>query len=270
LIITYEDYKEYRKKEMINALSNGSLIDEGVDKLLIDIFIKCGTELFIDVGCNRGDYLELLSEKYKDVNILAFEPDTRIYNQCLKKYENNEKIKLYNKGIANKNKKLKFYFDDDSTQTSAKYSSSKDYIITKSEKLDNYYNYIKNFKNPFIKIDAEGLEPEILYSSKKILKDMSNIILYFEYSYKWNFNEKEVYNLFKYLVQNKFVLYRLNAFGLEQIPVMYYQYLKDFHFSNIIAIKGFVFRKEDLSVISSKYGNLNSFKLVDSRELGFE
>jgi len=165
LEITVDQYKNYGTQEMINALMSGSLMDEGIDNILLKLFIKAGTNLLVDIGCNQGNYIKFQQENFPNLNILAFEPDTRIYNECLSKY-NLKNVVIFNEGIANKNGKMKFYFDDDSTQTSNKYSNSKNYMITKVEKLDNYFNYIRKFKNPYIKIDAEGLEPEIIYSLK--------------------------------------------------------------------------------------------------------
>lgn len=266
MIITLEDYKKYQTQEMLNSFYNGSLIDEGIDFVLLEMFQKLGTNLLIDVGANQGNYEKFCQEKLPDMSVLAFEPDTRIYDQCLKQYES-DKIKIFNKGILNKNCKMNFYFSEDSTQTSIKYSNSKNYMIIDCNKLDKYYDYIKQYKNPFIKIDAEGVEPEIIYSANKIIKNTKNLILFFEYSYKWNFNEKETYKLFKYLTQSGFIIYRLNAFGLERVPIMYYDYLKQFHFSNIFAMKGFRFNKNDIINIDGKFGKTEMFPILLEREV---
>lgn len=143
-------------------------------------------------------------------------------------------------------------------------------MIIKCEKLDKYFDSIKKFDKPFIKIDAEGVEPEIIYSAKKIIKNMESLVLYFEYSYKWNYNEKEIYNLFKYLIQSGFILYRLNAFGLERIPNMYADFLKQYHFSNIFAMKGYRFHENDIEFIPSRFGGQEMFTLVKEREIEFK
>jgi FkbM family methyltransferase len=263
--LSFDDFKLKRRQEILNSLLEGSLIDEGLDLLLVDLFIRLGSNLFVDVGVNKGTYTKIFKENYKDINYLGFEPDERTYNECLKEYENEEKIKIFNRAILNKNGKEKFYFSNDSTQTSSKYYTNRNHMIIKSEKLDNWFDYIKNFKLPFIKIDTEGAEPEVIYSSKKILKNMSYCVLYFEYSYKWLYNEKEVYKLFQFLVQNGFNLFRLNAFGFESIPLMFYDYLKDYHFSNILAVKNIIFN--DMIKIDSRFGKLSYYPLVERREI---
>jgi len=64
-----------------------------------------------------------------------------------------------------------------------------------------------------------------------------------------------------------FILYRLNAFGLERIPNMYYNYLSDFHFSNIFAMKGTRFEEKDKIYINTKFGKTEMFTILKSREV---
>lgn len=265
LVITIDDYKKLKTEEMAFSYMGGALLDDTFDKTLLDIFVHLGTNLFVDIGCNRGSWIKFIKENFKDVEILGFEPDKRNYEGYLKEYEN-----IHNIGILNKNGYAKFNYNIDSTQTSNHYFNGRNYMYARVKKLDRYYNYIKKYKFPFIKIDVEGSEPEVIYSAKKIIKNLSNLVLYFEYSFKWCYSEKELYKLFQFLSSSGFTLFRLNAFGLELIPLMFYDYLKQYHFSNILALKGFKFKQEDMMKIDTKFGKMNMYKLVDSIQILFK
>ena len=128
----------------------------------------------MDVGANSGIYSLLLSNKFDDLIIEAFEPIKSTYQKFLRNIENNkltERINVHNLGLSNKNKSLKM-------QTNIKfgYKQSAGYCVSETgdEKAefklaDELLNY-KN-KNILIKIDTEGHEKFVLEGMRELVKN---------------------------------------------------------------------------------------------------
>ncbi len=112
---------------------------------------------------------------------------------------------------------------------------SLDYFLKKNKLIN---------KKVFIKIDAEGSERDIIFGLKKSI-NLFNLTGYFEYSSGWkNFNAtlKEV---FHFLKENDYKIYRLTNNGL--IEMRYFTYMDE-----IYSQSHFFFSKEDLTKLNFK------------------
>ena len=163
--------KEYETKE-ISTLTK--LIDDNK------------SNYFIDVGANCGFYSLNISSKYKDLNILAFEPNIDAYQRFNKTLEGNidkfQNIKIYNYGLSDKKSKLKMRskIKDGYTQTGGS-------TIHDGETYNNVSIYDAYFEqgdeklkfinsNLAIKIDVEGHEFNVLLGLKKLLTNNKCIL----------------------------------------------------------------------------------------------
>ena len=154
---------------------------------LIYIIEKNHIEIFLDVGANSGIYSLLLSNKFDNLIIEAFEPIKSTYQKFLRNIENNKligRIIVHNLGLSNKNKSLKM-------QTNIKfgYKQSAGYSVSETgdeesefKLADALLNY-KN-KNILIKIDTEGHEKFVLEGMQELVKN-NDIFLQLEI---WNKN----------------------------------------------------------------------------------
>lgn len=238
-----EEFKEYRYNKYLDSLMEGQIytdIEEVFFKKLINIF---KFDLFIDIGANNGDYIEIAKSKIK--NIIAFEPDIRSYEKLVKKYK---KAQIYNTALYSRNFFKKFYFiDDDTTQSSLKFKLGTNYKWLFTRKLDYYLKELEGYKNILIKIDAEGCEPEILRGMKCLLKDRNkNIVVVFEYSHKWLLEKKAKFELFHYLNNLGIELYRLNAFGLERLGSNAVFDLEKLFYNCLVGFRNFSFNGKEL------------------------
>jgi len=160
------------------------------------IIEKNHIEIFLDVGANSGIYSLLLSNKFDDLIIEAFEPIKSTYQKFLRNIENNkltERINVHNLGLSNKNKSLKM-------QTNIKfgYKQSAGYTLhpksvipTGDEEAEfNLADALLNYKNKniLIKIDTEGHEKFVLEGMRELVKN-NDIFLQLEI---WSKNFKTV------------------------------------------------------------------------------
>jgi FkbM family methyltransferase len=125
-------------------------------------------DVFIDCGANFGDLHSWILLNRLSLKYISFEPSPEEF-RCLtlncKNQENN------NIALSNLTGFSHFYIKSDTGDSSlivpAEGYNKK--ILVKTTTLDEYVNLNKIEKIKFLKIEAEGSEPEILEGSKKII-----------------------------------------------------------------------------------------------------
>ena len=208
-----------------------ALIDNTNKKKVIS-FLKNQLNLknliIIDIGAHKGETIELFYRAFNINKIFSFEPNLSLYNflKSIKKYKNNDKIKIFNLGFGDKNEqKTLNVFTESSSSTLNEINEKTDYFKRK-KKFMSFFGINKNFlvekqkvqirnlseflseesidKIDILKIDTEGYEYNILKNLKN--NDFAKIrFIYFEHHYdlmiKKNYKFSDINNL---LLKNKF------------------------------------------------------------------
>ena len=197
--------------------------------MLIKLINLHNINYFIDIGANCGIYSFKTSTYFKNLKIIAFEPNIEAFQKFNKTLEANvesfKNVKIFNYGLSNKKSKLKM-------RSKVKYGYSqtggsvvhdgklyKDVSIYKAdfEKGDEKINLINS--NIAIKIDVEGHEFSVLEGLKQTITK-NNCILQIEI-----FNENfELLNNF--LINNNFK-------KISEIKSNVNNIYKNYYYSNI-------------------------------------
>ena len=223
----------------------GSPKNNGEFKLLNKI--SKNFQVFIDVGFYKGLITKNILKRNKKIKVYGF--DLNFKSKIIKK-----NLILINCGLHKFNtKKIAYIYKkrpelsslavrrDYNPSIQKNYSKKKlklislDFFLKKNELMS---------KKILIKIDAEGSERDIIFGLKKSIK-RSNLSGYFEYSSGWkNFNAtlKEV---FHFLKESKYNVFRLTKNGL--IEMRYFTYMDE-----IYSQSHFFFTKEDLTKLGFK------------------
>ena len=178
--------------------------------------------VLVDVGSHKGEYINSIKKKFNIQKIYGFEPNPDIY-KILKKKIVDEKINLYNFGISDKNGKIEFYKNLETSSstinklnTNSKYYKKKYFllnifnskeVIKKIEinvlRLDEFIHSNKIDKIDLIKIDTEGYELKIIKSLEKKIENVK--IIHFEHHFDdmiiKNYTLTDIHN---YLIENGF------------------------------------------------------------------
>ena len=190
--------------------------------------------VIFDVGCHKGETLDLISEYFKVEKIYAFEPNKNLINQINKsKYKNTKFIK---KGLGEKNENKKFFKSNFSPVNSlhksnpdSNYSKfkkkiinfffSEDFIVEESIELITFDYFCKNNKIEkidLLKIDTEGYEFYIIKGAVKNLKKVKVILLEHHYDSSINkgYKFREIIQIlknegFEIRFKNKMVLRKI-------------------------------------------------------------
>ena len=120
-------------------------------------------DIIIDIGANNGDFYLCFDKKIK---YYAYEPSPIVFSNLEYNIKNQN---LYNLGVSNtEGNKINFYLSDEMGDSSIlpinNYTKK---IEIKTTTLDKEIEKIRK-KIKLIKVEAEGLEPEILQGLKNI------------------------------------------------------------------------------------------------------
>jgi len=160
--------------------------EEGFIKLLQHKNI----DLILDVGANTGQYAQsLIGLGYKG-NIVSFEPLTSAYETLVHKTKKYLNWKAAGKiGLGDFDGEAEINISKNSVSSSILNMSDEhieaspdalyvDKETIKVRKLDSvFYEYKNNFKNIFLKIDAQGYEENILNGALKSLSEIKGLQL---------------------------------------------------------------------------------------------
>lgn len=184
------------------------------DALLKKILDQFQIDLVIDVGANVGQYGSLLRDLGYKNQIYSFEPIGEVFNKLQVRSAQDDNWEVFNNGVGSKNESLFINISENFVSSSllqitdastlvkpdTKYTRQEEIsIIT----LDIFFGSrkIENWKNPFLKIDVQGYEKQVIDGSSNVLKSIS--VLQIELSlvklYEGSMLYKEVISLMEEL-----------------------------------------------------------------------
>lgn len=182
-----------------NSLTNGEM-------KAFTIVNKYGCDLFVDCGANDGmDPLYYMGISQNKMDLMAFEVIPAIYDQLVKNTSHNKKITAINLGLGCKNevKKLKYY--PKHTYLSSAYRADSDLLTAevidcKIVTGDSYFSENNIPKIDFLKIDAEGMDFEVIKGFEGMIKEEKIKVIQFEYTNNFIYADcflKTVYDFFR-------------------------------------------------------------------------
>ncbi len=194
-------------------------------------------DIILDIGAHHGHWTDDCLKIYKDSNYYLFEAID--YNE-LNRFRNNNKFKVYNLILNEKEEDVEWYEMKNTGDSMFKELNKpfkdclsikkKSYILDKILENENFEN-----KKILIKIDCQGAEIPILKGSTKILEKTDFIILEIPFFGQYNKGVPDFLEHIKFMDSIGFEVYDLldNHYiynNLMQIDIMFIKknhYLKD-------------------------------------------
>lgn len=159
------------------------------------LFEKISNNLkgFIDIGSNGGLYSLIAAKTSDEIKILAFDPTRAanfFFNENIRLNNFSDRINFYNYAVSDKIEKLNFYEVKNRKYPYLKYNLGGSSSLVNHPKLYNKVsvqavsldgfldeNPDLRFEIDFIKIDAEGAEPNIIRGMKSTIEKYKPIIV---------------------------------------------------------------------------------------------
>ena len=168
------------------------------------------TPLIIDCGANIGMSIIYFKSIYPNAEIIAFEPDKKIFNYLKYNVESFEfkNIKLINKGLWKEESTLNFLSEGSDGGRIAIEKDMDNIIQIETVKLSSY---LKNNEVDFLKIDIEGAETEVLIECQNELKNIKNIFI----EYHSFVNDKQTLSVILNILENNGFRYYIEHIGVK-------------------------------------------------------
>lgn len=204
LVVNRFDYDE-------NAVGIGQFIlDHGNTSTVeanycIEAIKHLDSPVIFDVGSNIGTFTLWLANYFPKGKIHSFEPQRLVYQMLCGNLAINNIFNVYTHNIALGNSVSKIFLQEPEYEIPnnfGKYSFKQDNIQRKSEKilidqltLDNFVSENNINRVDLIKIDAEGMDLDILHGSENTIKNFSPVIFVEYYDNCENFFDDIAYFL---------------------------------------------------------------------------
>jgi len=182
-----------RQHEIKIACIKGDVRIAPIETLASDYYEKDDTQMMynlvknnstmFDIGANIGWFSIGIAKNKKNVDVFSFEPVPKVLENLKFNIKLNEieKIKVFNHGFYNENKKIIFYFYPDASGYSSNtpFPGKKGFkkVQCKLMPLDEFVKKNKISKIDFIKCDVEGAELFVFQGGINTIERFKPIIL---------------------------------------------------------------------------------------------
>lgn len=182
-IIKQENYNQLVKRSLTKELPSSDKND-----LLHSFFTLLKKQNFYpetiyDIGANKGNWTKECLQYFSDATYYLFEPQQNLKKDIIEVMGDNKKYKLFSLGVGNVNGILNFTIHDrdDSCTFSYTKEEAKEQGLRQEEipivRLEDFIKE-KQLKRPnILKIDAEGLDLQVLRGAESLLKDCEVIMV---------------------------------------------------------------------------------------------
>ena len=162
--------KSYASNRLYNQYTNK------IFEVEVNVIAK-NEGIFFDIGANIGEFSIAVASKFKGINIVAFEPDPVAFICLQFNIESSNlanRVTIINAALSDKSGSFPFYIATKNADSSfIQPKSFTEIINVRSYRADQFMleNEIESIL--FLKMDAEGLEPEILSGFGRRIEDIS-------------------------------------------------------------------------------------------------
>ena len=188
----FGDYFGLKKGEIVYRINNKKIktraktIDKSIftEVALEELYfpewlnLKEGVTI-IDAGAHIGTFSVLINTKTKNAKVYSIEPNKDNYKILVEQTKlNHDDIRAFNIALSDKEGKMKLYGGNHSARCSLLRKEGKDYEFITTMSLKQFFDKNKIKKCDLLKMDIEGGEYPVLYSTpKKVFDKMQRIFI---------------------------------------------------------------------------------------------
>lgn len=171
-----------------------SIKQPSVEETIDFLFKDKDLNLFVDVGANMGQTIDIIMKRFKKAKIYAFEPTPQCFLYLTTRYKNYENVNIINKALGEYNGNAKFSTSEFSATNSILGTNQLLYknfipdlqkVLEESNeinvdiiKFDDFYkNNLKNELIDLMKIDTQGYDYYVIEGARQIISEKVKVII---------------------------------------------------------------------------------------------
>lgn len=221
IVVPYvEGSKLLVKKSMHGATGSIYLgLQEFEDMIFMLHFLK-PDDTFMDIGANIGSYT-ILAGAVSKAKVICFEPIPQTYKSLLLNIQLNQledHVKAINKGLGEKNDRLKFTNSFDTVNHVITENGTADFVEVEVITLNDFMKNGNVDIPSIIKIDVEGFEMSVLNGAENLLQNNALKVLIVEINGCCNAFEVKEIEIHDKIISFGFKAYNYSPF-LRQLQI---------------------------------------------------
>ncbi len=240
-------YKIMTENEQTKDLGYGEWVIKTDGELsLMQKLIRSGDIVF-DVGANVGEWSLHALDLNRSIHLYAFEPLPIVFTRLQEHLSNYPNVHAHNLALSNHIGKADFCYYDESFEFAGLSSFYVREVLKADHELpkiieveqDTLTHFCLNHgidQIDFLKIDAEGAEWIILQGAADLIEQNKITSIQFEYGGCYIDAKTKLEDIFYFLSQHDYSIFRIIPNGLIQITE-WRPHLENFVISNYVAIK---------------------------------
>lgn len=175
----------------------------------------------IDIGCHKGEILEMILDQAPRGNHFAFEPLPDYYKDLKINYSS--RVTIFPYALANENGETTFHFVKNAPAYSGIQKRKYDVDEPEIEKIKVEVKRLdevipKDVKIDFIKIDVEGGEFDVMRGGEKLLANHKPLLIFEFGKGASDFYNVKPSELFEFLSKLDYSVYTLEKFVNQKTP----------------------------------------------------
>lgn len=200
-------------------------------------------DVLADVGANIGDWSMNAFAKQPAISVCCFEP-IPVLHPILKANLAGRNVLFSQLALSNEPGMATFVYYPTQPHLSSLHRRSDEktynihpiFFLVELERLDAFCEKRQIPKINVMKIDVEGNEFNVMLGSQKLLENQAIDVIQFEYAWTYLDSNSSLKEVYEYLTQYGFTLYRLTPWGLIEIT-HWRDALENFFFCNYVALR---------------------------------
>lgn len=205
-------------------------------------FFKTPPTIILDIGANKGEYSQILCQKFPTAKVYAFEPSQTNIEHLENQFKSTSMFHLYPYALSQEEGQTTLYSDTAGSGMASLMQRDLshlelDFTVTEPVQTKRFETIWTQDLNQsmidFVKIDVEGYELDVLLGFGKALY-VTNVIQ-FEFG-GTHIDTRTFFKDFWRLLSPYFTLYRITPFGALHIP-KYTEAEEVFTIANYLAVK---------------------------------
>lgn len=221
---------------------NANMETNGEYYFLRKLFLATKLKTVFDVGCNEGEYSEIIIKNNPNTKVYCFDPDQKALDVLRERLGQSQNLSIVNCAVGDSDGGAEFNFNKVSSKINSFYEMKEIGYSDGAQKktvpvirLDSYCQENSIEHIDLLKVDVEGYEGKVFAGTSGLLKGKKIDIVQFEYGYAAIYGKTFFKDLYELFDSYGYDVYKIKSKTIHKLQ--YSPKLEHCSYGNFLAIK---------------------------------